>query len=70
MRKNKTCVSAGNEMEFNNKIYRDPVEIVSNWGSYFKSLYTPSENIKYDSVFKETISSYVKTVNNTLFSNR
>ena len=68
LRKPKSCTSAGNEMKFNNTITRDPVEIVSHWGSYFKELYTPSENINYDNVFKENVSEYIRSLNNKLFS--
>ena len=68
LRKPKSCTSAGNEMKFNNTITRDPVEIVSHWGSYFKELYTPSENINYDNVFKENVSEYIQSLNNKLFN--
>ena len=68
LRKPKSCTSAGNEIKFDDTIIRDPVEIVSHWGSYFKKLYTPSDNIDYDNVFKDNVSEHIKRLNNKLFN--
>ena len=63
LRKTKSCTTTGNEIKFNDTIVRDPIEIVSQWGLYFKKLYSPSDTRNYDNVFKDKISEHIKCSN-------
>ena len=46
---------AGSEIRFDNRVCRDPVDIVSEWVFYFKKLYSESNSSHFDPVFKNSI---------------
>ena len=59
--------SIGNEMKFNDVIYRDSTSITREWGLYFKELYTPSDNTNYDSDFYDFLTKHMNDINATVF---
>ena len=45
----------GAKLRFDDKICLDPEEIVSEWGCYFRKLYSGSESPYFDPVFRRDI---------------
>ena len=54
-RRQQSQTHAGSEIRFDNRVCRDPVDIVSEWGFYFKKLYSESNSPHFDPVFKNSI---------------
>ncbi|MCG7879141.1 MAG: reverse transcriptase domain-containing protein [Candidatus Thiodiazotropha endolucinida] len=46
---------AGSELKFANRVCRDPAEIVSEWGCYFRKLYSPNVSTNFDPLFKVSV---------------
>ena len=53
---------AGSEIRFDGKTCRDPEQIASEWGGYFRKLYTESESPDLDSDFKVRIDEQVRVI--------
>ena len=47
-RRPKSRSAVGNELVFNDIVYRNPLLINENWATYFSDLYTPTENINFN----------------------
>lgn len=54
--------SAGSEIKFRDRIYRDPAEIAVEWGNYFCELYSDTERNQYDQQFKNCVEEKVKNI--------
>ena len=68
-RRNKSRATVGNELVFNDMVYRDPLLINENWAQYFKELYTPTENDDFKNSNRlhikeelDNISEYISTL--------
>ena len=58
--------SAGSEIKFRDRIYRDPAEIAVGWGNYFCELYSDTERNQYDQQFKNCVEEKVKNITTAL----
>lgn len=61
-RRKKTASQAGSEIKFNGRVIRDPQNIANEWGKYFRELYTPSQNVAFDSSFKSSICNELENI--------
>ncbi|MCG8048280.1 MAG: reverse transcriptase family protein, partial [Candidatus Thiodiazotropha endolucinida] len=59
---------AGNEIEFNGRIRRDPEDIANGWGEYFQQLYSDTERQHFDSSFKEEVDERVEHIQQELLA--
>ena len=57
-----SSVEAGCEMKFGTTVCRDPEQIASGWGDYFRDLYADTERPHYDSNFKQEVESRVSHI--------
>ncbi|WAR28892.1 hypothetical protein MAR_014596, partial [Mya arenaria] len=56
-RKRKTTYKLGSGMNIYGSVVRDREHITTQWGLYFKNLYSQSENVEFDNQWKRTLSS-------------
>ena len=72
-RQSKARSAVGNELLFNNIVYRDPAQINENWANYFQNLYMPTENEKFDNSsraqIKEELSNIIDSISTVDCSN-
>ena len=57
-------------MKFGTTVCRDPEQIVSGWGNYFKDLYTDTERPHYDSNFQREVDTRVKFIKEEIENER
>ena len=69
-RKKFSSTEAGCEMKFGTRVCRDPDQIVSDWGDYFKDLYTDTERPHYDSNFQREVDTRVKFIKEEIENER
>lgn len=65
-RRKQSASAPGAEINFNGRIASSPQEITDEWANYFRALYTPSENTKFDDVHKRHISNRLHIINDSL----
>lgn len=65
-RRKKARAALGSDLNFNGRIVSSPQDITREWGEYFKSLYKPSEDIRFDDNHKHEISNRLKIINDSL----
>ena len=61
-RRKQSHSNAGSEIRFGDNVCRDPEQIASEWGGYFRKLYEESESPDFDSDFKSSIDSQVHDI--------
>lgn len=62
-RRNRSCVAAGAEMNFDGTVIRDAKRIANSWGHYFETLYSPTSVSNYmDTQHKEAIDSEMQNL--------
>lgn len=57
LRRRQSVTHAGNEIEFNGRIYRDAEDIANCWGFYFQNLYSDTERPQFDRLFQNDVDS-------------
>ncbi|XP_053395834.1 uncharacterized protein LOC128555985 [Mercenaria mercenaria] len=57
---------AGCEIQFNNIVYRDPVDITKQWKLYFEDLYQPTDNPNFHEGLKTRVSAVVSDMKSHL----
>ncbi|MES9994111.1 MAG: reverse transcriptase family protein [Candidatus Thiodiazotropha sp.] len=67
-RRKLSLACTGSEIEFRGHIYRDPEEITLGWGEYFRDLYSDTERIHFDPLFKNIVDSRVQEITDELSS--
>lgn len=60
-RRHKSHSHTGSEIKFGDNVCREPEDIVSGWGCYFKKLYSENENPYYDRLFEVQVNSKVES---------
>ena len=61
-RRKRSNTRAGSEIKFNGTVYRDQQCLTDQWKQYFKTLYTPTNNILYDNDWKSEIDNKVNSL--------
>ncbi|MCG7876973.1 MAG: reverse transcriptase domain-containing protein, partial [Candidatus Thiodiazotropha endolucinida] len=67
-RRKTSHTSAGCEIKFCDVVCRDPAEIASGWGQYFRNLYSDVQRDHFDAVFHAHVEQRVKTITETISS--
>ena len=57
-----SSLSTGCQIEFHGRIHRDPEEIATGWGNYFRELYSDTERSHFDPLFKTIIDTRVDNI--------
>ena len=65
-RRQQSQTHAGSELRFDDKVCRDPEDIVSGWGCYFQKLYSESNSPMFDPVFKNDVDVKMRHIINEL----
>ena len=67
-RRHKSHSHTGSEIKFGDNVCREPEDIVSGWGCYFKKLYSENENPYYDRLFEVQVNSKVESIKREFLS--
>ena len=65
-RRQQSQTHAGSELRFDDKVCRDPEDIVSGWGCYFQKLYSESTSPMFDPIFKNDVDVKTRHIINEL----
>ena len=55
-------MGTGCQIEFKGRICRDPEEIATGWGDYFRELYSDTERTHFDPLFRNIVDTRVENI--------